>query len=150
MGTVGSLAGNAMALLVVKPLNSTGPVRTSEAPTTITTYGDDSWTGSAHTEHAGMPALKLLRMRPRAPVGVYDWERDDGARITSVPGHRRDKRPGARWQSWTLIERSTSQGREAAVLGVSMRRTEAGSGVEYRWSMPTSSFPCRPRRARSK
>ena len=30
MGTVARIAGNAMALLVVKPLNSDGPVRTSQ------------------------------------------------------------------------------------------------------------------------
>ena len=54
MGAVARVAGNAMALLVVKPLNSSGPVRISQAPTTITDIPATILDGvGLSAEHAG-------------------------------------------------------------------------------------------------
>ncbi len=72
MGAVARIAGNAMALLVVKPLNSDGPVRTSHAPTTITDIPATILDGVGVAQDLpGEPALKLSEnASARAPMGV--------------------------------------------------------------------------------
>ena len=107
MGAVASIAGNAMALLVVKPLNSNGPVRTSHAPTTITDIPATILDGVGVAQNLpGEPALKLSEHAPRVrPWAFYDWERDDWGQnyfptldIVEINGRVLDG------NNWTLID----------------------------------------------
>ena len=141
MGAVARIAGNAMALLVVKPLNSNGPVRISHAPTTITDIPATILDGVGVAQNLpGEPALKLSEDAPRVrPWAFYDWERDDWGQnyfatldIVEINGRcaRRKQLDADR----TRIYEPTA-GEAARTRGLyEVHRSR--SGLEYRWSMP--------------
>jgi hypothetical protein len=140
MGEVARIAGNAMSLLVVKPLNSNGPVRISRAPTTITDIPATILDGiDVAPSLPGEPALKLPEDAPRVRQwAFYDWERDDWGQnyfpsldIIDIKG------PVLDGNNWTLIETLYEPGAEetARTRGLyEVHRSRAG--LEYRWSTP--------------
>jgi len=144
MGAVARIAGNAMALLIVKPLNSQGPVRTSRAPTTITDIPATILDGvGAKADMPGEPALKLAEDASRVrPWAFYDWERDDWGQnyfstldIVEINGAVVDG------NSWTLTGTiyEPAAGEDAHTRGLyEVHRSR--SGVDYRWSMPDIFF----------
>jgi hypothetical protein len=144
MGPVARLAGNAMALLVVKPLNSDGPVRTSHAPTTITDIPATILDGVDVAQNLpGEPALKLSADAPRVrPWAFYDWEHDDWGQnyfgtldIVEINGRVLDGK------NWTLIDTiyEPTAGEAARTRGL-YQVHRSRSGLEYRWSMPDIFF----------
>ena len=144
MGAVAGLAGNAMALLVVKPLNSNGAVRTSLAPTTITDIPATILDGVGVAQNVpGEPALKLSEDASRVrPWAFYDWEHDDWGQnyfatldIVKISGRALDGK------NWTLIDTiyEPAAGEAARTRGLyEVHRSR--SGLEYRWSMPDIFF----------
>jgi hypothetical protein len=144
MGEVARIAGNAMALLVVKPLNSNGPVRVSRAPTTITDIPATILHGVGVAQNLpGEPALKLPEDAARVrPWAFYDWERDDWGQnyfptldIIEING------PVLDGNNWTLTDTlyEPNAGEAARTRGLyDVHRSR--SGVEYRWSMPDIFF----------
>ena len=151
MGNLGVIAGHAMALLVVKPLGSQGPVRVSHAPTSITDIPATVLDGVGVAAHLpGEPALKLSSDAPRVrPFAMYDWERDDWGQnyfetldILDINGAVLDGK------SWTLINTiyEPAAGEAARARGLyEVHRSQ--SGPDYRWSMPDVFFhaPARSR-----
>jgi len=148
MGPVARVAGNAMALLVVKPLNASGPVRISQAPTTITDIPATILDGVGLAQNLpGEPALKLpedvQRVRPWA---YYDWERDDWGQnyfptldIVDING------PVVDGNSWTLLQTiyEPTAGDTARTRGLyEVHRSRAG--LDYQWSGPNIFFHVPP------
>ena len=139
MGPVARVAGNAMALLVVKPLNSSGPVRISQAPTTITDIPATILDGVGLTQSMpGEPALKLAEDARRVrPWAYYDWERDDWGQnyfptldIVDIDGRVLDG------NSWTLLNTiyEPAAGDSARNRGL-YEAHKSRAGVDYQWSM---------------
>ena len=144
MGAVARVAGNAMALLVVKPLNSSGPVRISQAPTTITDIPATILDGVGLTQSMpGEPALKLPEDARRVrPWAYYDWERDDWGQnyfpsldIVDIDGRVLD---GNNWTLLNTIYEPTA-GAAARTRGLYEAQTNR-AGVDYQWSMPNIFF----------
>jgi hypothetical protein len=140
MGSVARIAGNAMALLVVKPLNSNGPVRTSRAPTTITDIPATILDGvGVARDLPGEPALKLAEDAARVrPWAFYDWERDDWGQnyfetldIVEIKGPVLD---GNNWTLLTTLYKPTPDETLRTRGLYELHRSR--SGLEYRWSMP--------------
>ena len=147
-GKLSSLAGKAMALLVVKPLNSKGPVRSSPAPTTITDIPATvlGGVGLAHSM-PGEPALTLSPTGPRTrPWATYDWEHEGWAQnsfetldILEVDGRVLDG------NSWTFIDTVYGPTADAASRTRGLYQVQRSrSGVEYRWSEPEIFFHLAP------
>jgi hypothetical protein len=147
-GQLSSLAGKAMALLVVKPLNSKGPVRNSPAPTTITDIPATvlSGVGVAHTM-PGEPALTLSPTDPRTrPWATYDWEHEGWAQnsfetldILKVDGRVLDG------NSWTFVDTIYGPTANAASRTRGLYQVQKSrSRVEYRWSEPDIFFHLAP------
>ncbi|HKY22626.1 MAG TPA: sulfatase-like hydrolase/transferase [Vicinamibacterales bacterium] len=147
-GQLSTLAGKAMALLVVKPLDSQGPVRVSEAPTSITDIPGTVLEGIG-VAHAlpGVPALTLADHAPRSRAwAMYDWEHEDWSQqyfdtldILQIDGRVLD---GANWK---LIETIYAGAATEAARARGLYETHRSrSGVEYRWSMPNVFFHVRP------
>ena len=144
MGPLARLAGNAMALLVVKPLNSDGPVRISHAPTTITDIPATILDGvGVQPNLPGYPALKLSEDTPRVrPWAFYDWERDDWGQnyfetldIVEIDGRVLDG------NSWRLIDTIYQPGGDEALRTRGLYEVyKSRSGLEYRWSGPDVFF----------
>lgn len=144
MGEVARIAGNAMALLVVKPLNSNGPVRTSRAPTTITDIPATILDGvGVAPDLPGEPALKLPEDARRVrPWAFYDWERDDWGQnyfptldIIEING------PVLDGKNWTLIDTIYEPGAGEVLRTRGLYEGHRSrSGLEYRWSMPDIFF----------
>jgi arylsulfatase A-like enzyme len=140
MGEVARIAGNAMALLVVKPLNSNGPVRISRAPTTITDIPATILDGVGVAPNLpGEPALKLAEDAQRVrPWAFYDWERDDWGQnyfptldIIEING------PVLDGKNWTLLDTIYEPGAGEALRTRGLYEVHRSrSGLEYRWSMP--------------
>ena len=140
MGEVARIAGNAMALLVVKPLNSNGPVRISRAPTTITDIPATILDGVGVAPNLpGEPALKLAEDAQRVrPWAFYDWERDDWGQnyfetldIIEING------PVLDGNNWTLLDTIYEPGAGEALRTRGLYEVHRSrSGLEYRWSMP--------------
>jgi hypothetical protein len=144
MGEVARIAGNAMALFVVKPLNSNGPVRISRAPTTITDIPATilDGVGAAQTL-PGEPALKLSEDAPRVrPWAFYDWERDDWGQnyfptldIIEISG------PVLDGKNWVLIDTLYEPAADEAARTRGLYDVHRSrSGLQYRWSMPNIFF----------
>lgn len=139
-GDLSVIAGKAMALFVVKPPSSTGPVRISQAPTAITdipiTVADVL--GVSH-KLPGEPALKLAENAPRVRTfGSYAWEHEDWKAsyfehldLLEVKGRLRDG------DSWTLRDSlyGPSADDAARVRGV-YESQRSSSGIVYRWGGP--------------
>jgi hypothetical protein len=147
-GRLSSLAGKAMALLVVKPLNSKGPVRISQAPTTITDIPATvlNGVGVAHT----MPGEAGLTLSPTGsrirPWATYDWEHEGWAQnsfetldILEVNGPLLDG------NSWNFIDTIYGPTANAASRTRGLYETQRSrSGLEYRWSAPDIFFHLAP------
>jgi hypothetical protein len=139
-GNASAIAGKAMALLLVKPPRSTGPVRVSRAPTQITdipiTVAD-----TLNVPHAfpGASVLKLSETAPRPRTfGMYAWEHEDWRAsyfehldLLDINGVLRD---GA---SWTLGRSLYPPGGEEAGRSRGLYEAQrSSSGITYRWSRP--------------
>jgi hypothetical protein len=148
MGAMARVAGNAMALLVVKPLNSSGPVRVSEAPTMITDIPATILDGvGLKSNLPGEPALKLAENAPRVrPWAFYDWERDDWGQnyfptldIVEINGRVLDGR------NWRILDTIYEPGSGDALRTRGLYELHRSrSGVQYRWSMPNAFFHLSP------
>ena len=145
MGAVARIAGNAMALLVVKPLNSSGPVRISQAPTTITDIPATILDGVGLTQSMpGEPALKLSEDARRVrPWAFYDWERDDWGQnyfpsldIVDINGRVLD---GNNWTLLDTIYEPTAGEPQRVRVGL-YEAQKNRAGVDYQWSMPNIFF----------
>ncbi len=147
-GKLSSLAGKAMALLVVKPLNSNGPVRSSPAQTTITDIPATvlGGVGVAHTM-PGEPALTLSPTASRTrPWAMYDWENEGWAQnsfetldVLEVNGRVLDG------NSWTFVDTIYGPTADAASRTRGLYQVQRNrSGLEYRWSEPDIFFHLAP------
>ena len=140
MGPLARVAGNAMALLVVKPLNSQGPIRVSRAPTTISDIAVTILDGVGVTANLpGEPALKLSEDASRVrPWAYYDWERDDWGQnyfptldIVEINGSVLDG------NNWKMVETIYEPGSDEASRTRGLYELHRSrSGDAYRWSMP--------------
>lgn len=145
------LAGGALALLVVKPPNSAGPVRISEAPSAITdipaTIVD---TLGLKNPFEGTSALKLEENaeRPRQ-FGTYLWSSSEWTAdyfpyldLFTVNGRPTD---GNAWTATDPIyaPKTTPEGRSRGFY----RQERAGPGEIIRWSTPLA-FIHKPPQAR--
>ena len=139
-GNLSVIAGKAMALLLVKPPRSTGPLRVSQAPTAITdipvTVADAL--GVPH-KLPGEPALKLSEVAPRVRTfGSYAWENEDWRAnyfehldLMEINGRLRDG------NSWTLKNSLYAPGTETASRNRGLfESVRNSSGVAYRWGGP--------------
>jgi hypothetical protein len=148
MGEVARIAGNAMSLLVVKPLNSDGPVRISRAATIITDIPATILDGvGVARDVPGEPALKLPEHAARVrPWAFYDWERDDWGQnyfptldLIEIDG------PVLDGNNWTLLDTLYEPGAgEAARTRGLYEVHRSRSGLEYRWSAPDMFFHLAP------
>jgi hypothetical protein len=148
MGAVARVAGNAMALLVVKPLNSNGPIRISRAPTTISDIPVTILDGVGVAPNLpGEPALKLSEDATRVrPWAFYDWERDDWGQnyfpmldIVEINGSVLDG------NNWTIVDTiyEPGSGDASRTRGLyDLHRSRSGGA--YRWSMPDFFFHLPP------
>jgi hypothetical protein len=139
-GELSDLAGKAMALLLVKPPGSSGPLRVSQAPTAITdipvTVAD-----ALGVEHRlpGTSVLKVAESVPRMRTfGSYVWDDEDWRAdyfehldLLEIQGPLRDG------NSWTLRSSlyppDTDEAQRARGLYEPHR---SSSGIVYRWSGP--------------
>jgi hypothetical protein len=139
-GNLSAIAGKAMALLVVKPPKSTGPVRVSRAPTAITDI-PVTVAEALGVPHAlpGKSALTLAEHAPRARVfGMYAWENEDWRAsyfehldLMEIAGPLRDGR------SWTLRDSLYAPEGDAAARTRGLHNPQRSStGITYRWSRP--------------
>lgn len=143
-GPAARIAGSAMALLVVKPLDSDGPVRISRAPTSITDIPATILDGVGLPQNLpGEPALKLPDAAPRVrSFAMYDWEHDDWGQnyfatldIMEIHGGILD---GKNWALTNTVYGPT-EGEASRTRGLyEVHRSR--SGLEYRWSMPDAFF----------
>jgi Sulfatase len=135
------LAGSALALLIVKPPNSTGPVRISEAPSAITdipaTIVD---TLGLKNPFPGTSALKLDERAPRPrQFAVYLWSSAEWQAdffpymdVFTVDGRVIN---GADWRTEEPIygpKNTTAEGRSRGFY----RAERGGPGEMFRWSSP--------------
>jgi hypothetical protein len=134
------LAGSALALLIVKPPNSTGPIRISDAPSAITdipaTIVD---TLGLKNPFPGTSALKLDEhaARPRQ-FAIYLWSSAEWQAdffpymdVFTVDGH---VVKGGDWKPEEPIyaPKTTAEGRSRGFY----RPERGGPGETFRWSMP--------------
>jgi hypothetical protein len=137
-GALSRMAGKALALLIVKPPNSRGPVRISYAPSTISDVPATvmDLLGHRHTL-PGEPALKLEENAPRLRTfAMYDWEGwttpyFDALDLMEINGRVIDG------DSWSLKASfyAPDSGEGARARGLYQRQRNA-RGVEYRWGSP--------------
>jgi hypothetical protein len=145
---LGWIAAKALALLIVKPPHSQGPVRISHAPTTITDIPVTILEAlKVPHQMSGESALTLdehaSRMRPWA---YYDWDHEDWTAnyfdaldILEINGPVLDGR------SWTLKESIYAPriGPDARSRGVYATQ-RSRSGTTYRWTSAQGSFHAPP------
>lgn len=139
-GPLSEMAGSALALLIVKPPNGNGPVRVSEAPTTISdipaTIVD---TLGLKNPFSGTSALKLDEHAPRPrQFATYLWSSAEWQAdffpymdLFTVDGSVTD---GAAWKTEEPIyaPKTTPEGRSRGFY-----RPERGApGEVFRWSTP--------------
>jgi hypothetical protein len=143
-GWIGNLAGRALALLIVKPPGSRGPVRVSFAPTAITDIAA-TVLDAAGVAHAlpGEPALKLGETadRPRQ-FAMYDWEHEDWRQqyfdwldLVDINGRLLD---GNSWRMKDSLYAPNAPADMRARGLYELHRSR--SGAVYRWSMPHAFF----------
>lgn len=143
-GALSVLSGKSMALLIVKPPNSHGPIRVSHAPTTISDVPATvlDVLGIPHT-FPGEAALKLSESAARVrSFGMYNWE-DDGWKqpyfealdVMEVRGALLDG------NSWSFKETfyPPDASEDNRMRGV-YEPHRSRSGVVYRWSSPHAFF----------
>lgn len=137
-GVLSRVAGKALALLIVKPPNSRGPIRISYAPSAISDVPATvlDILGLRHNL-PGEPALKLAENGSRTRTFAwYDWEGwttpyFDALDIMEINGRVLDG------GSWSLKHSfyAPGQGDEARARGLYERHRNA-RGVVYRWGSP--------------
>jgi hypothetical protein len=137
-GTLSRLAGKALALLIVKPPDSRGPVRISYAPSAISDVPATVMDilGFRHNL-PGEPALRLAESASRTRTfAMYDWEGwttpfFDALDVMDINGRVLDG------DSWSLKASfyPPDSGEEARARGLYQRQRNA-RGVEYRWGSP--------------
>jgi Sulfatase len=135
------IAGRAMALLIVKAPNSTGPLRVSYAPTSISDIPATVLDASGlPTTLPGQPALKLDEAAPRErSFAHYVWEDGDWRQtyfeyldVFRINGRLRDG------ESWQLTETLYAPGADSAWRTRGLAEPHRSrTGVVYRWSDPT-------------
>ena len=147
-GPLSTLAGKSKALLIVKPPGSRGPVRVSNAPTTISDIAATVLDAAGITGTLpGEPALKLSENAQRVrSFGMYDWEDDgwkhnyfDALDVMEIRG------PSSDGKNWALLQSlyppdSDELKRVRGVHEVQRSRT----GVVYRWTSPLGFFHAPP------
>ena len=147
-GPLSTIAGKSKALLIVKAPGTRGPVRVSNAPTTISDIAATVLDAAgAPRTLPGEPALTLPEQAQRVRgFGMYDWEDDgwkqsyfDALDLLEVRG------PALDGNSWTLIdslyppdagERNRTRGMHAP--------QRSRNGVTYQWSSPHGFFHAPP------
>jgi hypothetical protein len=145
---LGWISAKALALLIVKPPHSQGPVRISNAPTTITDIPATilAALGIAH-DMQGQPALTLDEHASRTrPWAYYDWEHEDwGANYFDSLDIMDINGPVLDGKSWTLKDSiyAPTAGPEARSRGVYATQ-RSRSGTAYRWASPHASFHAPP------
>ena len=137
-GALSRLAGKALALLIVKPPNSSGPVRISYAPSAISDVPATVMDilGFRHNL-PGEPALRLAENASRTRTfAMYDWEGwttpyFDALDVMEINGRVLDG------DSWSLKASfyAPDAGEEVRARGL-YRRQRSAQGVEYRWGSP--------------
>ena len=137
-GALSRLAGKALALLIVKPPNSRGPVRISYAPSTISDVPATVMDilGLRHNL-PGEPALRLAENASRTRTfAMYDWEGwttpfFDALDVMEINGRVLDG------DSWRLKASfyAPDKGEEARARGLYQRQRNA-RGVVYQWGSP--------------
>jgi Sulfatase len=137
-GTLSRMAGKALALLIVKPPDSRGPVRISYAPSAISDVPATVMDilGLRHTL-PGEPALRLAEDAPRTRTFAnYDWEGwttpyFDALDVMEINGRVLDG------DSWRLKGSfyPPDKGEEARTRGLYQRQRNA-RGVVYQWGSP--------------
>ena len=137
-GSLSRMAGKALALLIVKPPNSRGPVRISRAPSTISDVPATvlDILGVRHNL-PGEPALRLADHATRTRTfAMYDWEGwttpfFDALDVMEING------PVLDGDSWSLKASfyAPDQGEEARARGLYEQHRNA-RGVVYRWGSP--------------
>jgi Sulfatase len=137
-GALSRMAGKALALLIVKPPNGLGPVRTSYAPSTISDVPATVMDilGVRHNL-PGEPALRLAENASRTRTfAMYDWEGwttpyFDALDVMEINGRVLDG------DSWSLKASfyPPDKGEEARARGLYQRQRNA-QGVVYRWGSP--------------
>ena len=134
------LAGSALALLIVKPPNSTGPIRISEAPSAITdipaTIVD---TLGLKNPFPGTSALKLDEHAPRPrQFAIYLWSSAEWQAdffpymdVFTVDGRVIN---GGDWKTEEPIyaPKTTAEGRSRGFY----KPERGGPSETFRWSMP--------------
>jgi hypothetical protein len=147
-GALSVIAGKSKALLIVKAPGSRGPVRVSNAPTTISDVAATVLdAASAPRSLPGEPALKLAENAQRVRgFGMYDWEDDgwkqpyfDALDVLELRG------PAIDGNSWTLVDSlyppdAGDKNRTRGVHEVQRSRT----GVVYRWTSAHGYFHAPP------
>jgi hypothetical protein len=141
-GPLSNLSGSALALLVVKPPHSSGPLRVSQAPTMISdipaTIVD---TLGLKNPFPGMSAMKIDEQaaRPRSfavyPWSSADWNADHFPHmdVFTINGSVID---GA---AWTTEDPIYAPGIDVGGRSRGFYRPERGGpGVTFRWSGPTA------------
>jgi hypothetical protein len=137
-GALSRIAGKALALLIVKPPDSRGPVRISHAPTAISDVPATvlDILGVRHNL-PGEPALRLAENAARARTfAFYDWEGwttpfFDALDVMEISG------PVLDGDSWNLKASfyAPDQDEEARARGLYEQHRNA-RGVVYRWGSP--------------
>jgi hypothetical protein len=137
---VSDIAGRAMALLMVKPPDATGPLRISYAPTALTDIPATVLDGLGLP--ATMPGESALKLDERAPrersFAHYTWEDGDWGQtyfdyldIFRIAGPLRDGR------SWTLVDSLYRPDFDPAKRTRGLAEPHRSrTGVVYRWSDP--------------
>jgi hypothetical protein len=137
-GALSRLAGKALALLIVKPPDSRGPVRISYAPSAISDVPATVMDilGFRHNL-PGEPALRLAENASRTRTfAMYDWEGwttpfFDALDVMEINGRVLD---GGSWSMKASFYPPDS-GEEARARGL-YRRQRNARGVVYRWGSP--------------
>jgi hypothetical protein len=140
-GPISEIAGRAMALLIVKPPHSAGPLRVSYAPTTISDIPATVLDALGLPKTLpGEPALKLEEAtRRERSFAHYMWENQDWRQtyfehldLFRIDGRLRDG------ESWTLTDSLYAPDADSAVRTRGLADPHrSSSGVVYRWSDPT-------------
>ena len=141
-GPLSNMSGSALALLVVKPPHSTGPIRISQAPTMISdipaTIVD---TMGLKNPFPGTPAMKVDEHAPRPRTfAVYPWSSADWAAdhfpymdVFTING------PVIDGQAWKSEEPIYAPGIDPGGRSRGLYRPEReGTGTTFRWSGPIS------------
>ena len=147
-GPLSIVAGKSKALLIVKTPGSRGPVRVSNAPTTISDIAATILEAAGVPRTLpGEPALALTENTQRVrSFGMYDWEDDgwkqnyfDALDVLEIRG------PAVDGNSWSLVDSlyPPDAGDGNRMRGMhEVQRSR--SGVQYRWSSPHGFFHAPP------